>query len=80
MERESRESIRKRRFRLERELDAIVAEFAKDNVKLRGGIWSCSSRKRKRSDGVQFNMFAENTLICNSATKNISYNSVTSID
>ena len=73
--RENIEFNKKEKFRLEKELDAIVAEFAKTNVKLKGGIWSSSSRKRKRSDGVQFNMFAEDTLIATGALKNISYNS-----
>jgi DNA polymerase I-like protein with 3'-5' exonuclease and polymerase domains len=73
--RENLENNKKERFRLERELDAMVAEFAKTNVKLRGGIWSSSSRKRKRSDGVQFNMFAEDTLLSTLAAKNIAYNS-----
>lgn len=65
------------KFKIERELDAIIKEdFAPDHVKLRGGIWSSSSRKRKKEDGRQLGMFGRDILISTESLGNVPYNSV----
>ena len=69
------EENKKEKFRLELELDAIVKEFSKTNIKLRGGIWSSASRTRKKEEGEQLGMFGTSITIGNECTKNVSYTS-----
>jgi len=63
---------KKKKFELELQLDAIVKEFSKESEYLRGGIWT---RKRKKEEGEQFNLFGESKTIGNLNDKNISYSS-----
>ena len=69
------EENKKEKFRLELELDKIIKEFAKDHVKLRGGIWSSASRIRRREEGEQTGLFGTEITIGNETKKNVSYSS-----
>jgi len=69
------EQNKRDKFKYELQLDAIVKTFAKDNVKLRGGIWSSASRKRRVMEVEQTDLFGISTTTSNESVKNISYGS-----
>lgn len=73
------EKNKKERFRLEQQMDAIIAEFAKDEVKLRGGIWTSASRTRKKAEIIQVGLFGNDNVTTNDTVKNVSYNSTTQL-
>lgn len=66
------EENKRERFNLELKLDEEIKKFSKDNVKLRGGIWT---RKRRKEEGEQTNLFFEGTTIANDSKANVSYGS-----
>lgn len=60
------------KFKIECELDAIIAKFAINHLELRHGKWS---RKRRKEDGEQISLFGENKSVATLSNHNISYNS-----
>lgn len=60
------------KFKYELELDREIINFSKNEVKLRGGIWT---NPRRKQELTQVGLFGENTEVVNPNIKNVSYSS-----
>lgn len=61
-----------KQFELALALDAEIVKFSKNEVKLRGGIWT---RKRRKQELEQLDMFGTSLMVNNENLKNVSYGS-----